>query len=82
MEKEFIENLSPQERIQRAKAAYMEKESRTTNWEEVEDNFVSQWYFVCKILAHMIPRTFPYCTFRGLVEEIKKDPNFKKKDEN
>jgi len=60
----------------------MERDSRTSNWQEVEDVFVSQWYFVCKIMSHMVPKTFPYFTFKGIVEEIKKDPNYKKKDED
>lgn len=42
---------------------------------------VTQWYFVSKIMTERITPDYPYFTFQGIVEEIRKDPNFKKKDE-
>jgi len=60
----------------------MKKDAEKTNWEEIEDNLVSQWYFVSKIMHTIIPSTFPYFTFAGLVEEIRKDPNFKGKEDD
>ena len=58
----------------------MEQDAKHTDWQEIEDNMVSQWYFVSKIMCTLIPKTFPYFTFAGIVEEIRKDPNFKSKD--
>lgn len=52
------------------------------NWEEVEDNMVTQWYFVSKIMAQQISGDYPYFTFQGLVEEIRKDPNFKPREDS
>ena len=60
----------------------MQKDAETTDWENIEDNMVSQWYFVSKIMGQIIPAQFSYFTFTGLVEEIRKDPNFKKKEDN
>ena len=60
----------------------MKEEVKNTDWHEVEDNLVSQWYFVSKIMGTIIPPSFPYFTFVGLTEEIRKDPNFKGKEEN
>lgn len=59
----------------------MRKSAEKTNWQEIEDALVSQWYFVSKIMGTIIPATFPYFTFAGLTEEIRKDPNFKSKEE-
>jgi len=59
----------------------MKKSAEKTDWREIEDNMVSQWYFVSKIMGTIIPATFSYFTFAGLVEEIRKDPNFKSKEE-
>ena len=60
----------------------MQKDAEKTDWSTIEDNMVSQWYFVSKIMGTIIPHTFPYFTFAGLVEEIRKDPNFKSKEDN
>lgn len=60
----------------------MKRDAENTNWQELEDNMVGQWYFVSKIMGVIIPITFPYFTFAGLVEEIRKDPNFKSKEED
>ena len=59
----------------------MQKDAQKTDWKEVEDACVSQWYHVSKIMGRILPSTFPYFTFDGLVEEIRKDPNFKSKDD-
>jgi len=81
MEKEEFDKLSPEQKIQLAKLEFMQRDAKKTNWLDVEDSYVSQWYFVSKIIGHLIPRTFPYFTFKGIVEEINKDPNFKKKED-
>jgi hypothetical protein len=59
----------------------MEKDAKKIDWQEIEGSLVSQWYFVSKIMGNIIPKTFPYFTFAGLVDEIRKDPNFKGKDD-
>ena len=58
----------------------MQKESETIDWQSVEDSLIKEWYFVSKIMSQIIPKTFPYFTFKGLTEAIKDDPNFNKPD--
>jgi len=76
-----LDKLSPLERIQHAKLQYMQKEQKKIDWEEVESNMITSWYMVSKIMAHLIPKTFPWFTFKGIMEEIREDPNYKKKEE-
>jgi len=59
----------------------MKKSAEKTDWKEIEDNMLSQWYFVSKIMGNIIPAMFPYFTFAGIVEEIRNDPNFKSKED-
>lgn len=61
---------------------YMERDQRKDNWTNLEQNMVQEWYFVQKIMGNFIPKTFPYLTYKGLVDSIKEDPNFKKKENN
>ena len=60
----------------------MERDAKKIDWREIEDSLVSPWYMVSKIMGSIIPQTFPYFTFSGLVEEIRKDPNFKSSEED
>lgn len=55
----------------------MFEQNRKVNWKEAEDNLVTQWYHVSKIMSTIVPGSFGYFTFCGLYEEILKDPNFK-----
>ena len=57
---------------------FVKRQSAGVDWERVDDNLVTQWYGVSKIMGRIIPKSFPFLTFEGLVEEIGKDPNFKK----
>ena len=58
----------------------MKQESKKINWKEIDDSMVKHWYFVSKIMHTLIPKNFPYFTFVGIIEEIKEDPNYKKKE--
>jgi len=59
----------------------MTKGTKDVCWTEIENSLISQWYFVSKVMGEIIPYTFPYLTFQGIVDEIEKDPNYKKPDE-
>lgn len=59
----------------------MQKDVGTVDWKTVEENLVSQWYFVCKVMGQLVSGQFPYFTFEGIVEEMRNDPNFKKSEE-
>lgn len=76
---ESTDGLSARDLINRAKMRYMQSER--ADWSAVDDGLVSQWYFVSKIMGSIIGPGFPYNTFVGLWDEIRKDPNYKKKDE-
>jgi len=65
----------------RAKMRAASKSAGTIDWNDIENNLVTQWYFVSKIMHTIIPKSFPYFTFVGLVEEINKDPNYKPKED-
>ena len=41
-----------------------------------------EWYFVSKIMGTILPRDFPYFTMKGILRQIKEDPNFKSEDSN
>jgi hypothetical protein len=41
---------------------------------------ITTWYKVSRIMGQIIPPTFPWFTFEGIVDEIMKDPEFKKED--
>lgn len=60
----------------------MERDARKFKWVDLEQSMVQQWYAVCKIMSHMVPRTFPYFTFKGILDSIKEDPNYKNKKGN
>lgn len=66
----------------KAKLEYIKEENEKIDWDEIESNMISQWYYVSKIMGNIIHADFPYFTFKGIVEEIRKDPNFKDKEEN
>ena len=65
--------------IAKRKAEIMSGQSKKIDWKTVEDTMITQWYIVSKIIHTIIPPDFPYFTFKGIVEEIKKDPNYKAK---
>lgn len=58
----------------------MQQDAEKTDWQTIEDNLISQWYYVSKVMGTIISATFPYFTFTGLVEEMRNDPNFKKQE--
>lgn len=59
----------------------MRGQSRKIDWNEVEEGMITQWYAVSKIMHMILPQSFPYFTFEGIVEEIRKDPNYKSKED-
>lgn len=59
----------------------MRRDARKFDWKEMEDAYITQWYFASKIMGKIFPKHFPYFTFAGIVEEISNDPNYKKKED-
>jgi len=63
--------------IELRKQEIMREQSKRIDWDELENSMVTQWYGVSKVMHTILPYDFPYFTFEGIVEEIRKDPNYK-----
>lgn len=59
----------------------MQEETKEIDWNEFEDNLVTQWYYIQKIMGQWIPSYFPYVKYKGIIDCIDKDPQYKKQDE-
>jgi len=68
--------------IELRKQEILREQSKKIDWDDVEDKMVTQWYGVSKVMHLILPQSFPYFTFEGIVEEIRKDPNYKTEDGN
>lgn len=58
----------------------MQEQTKDISWDEIENSMISNWYFVSKIMGVIIGYSFPWFTMEAIIEEIKKDPNFSKKE--
>lgn len=58
-------------------------ELKDTDWGEIEDGMIKEWYYVSKIMGKVFEPEFPYFVFKAISECIREDPSFKSsKEEN
>lgn len=67
--------------IAAAKARIARQQAKEIGWEDIDNNFTKEWYFVQKIMKQRIDGDYPALTFQSITEEILNDPEYKTSDE-